>query len=189
MTNNNEHWNTVDWSQIPDDVEAVVLRDGVCINTYKRIAGVLHCKVSYSNEWFESAHEDFEELTQHLDGASLLVKRPPATPPLDKMEEPVLHQIRVDTFGSHMKRYEKVYGDAYIKLLTDTLHVTNKVDEQPVSYKVEYYEGDLPEGMINLDKVDESSVPSIQSILSDAQELIKKHHNITGEVKFTIKRQ
>ena len=32
-----------------------------------------------------------------------------------------------------------------------------------------------------------NSVPSIQSILSDAQELIKKHHNITGEVEFTIK--
>lgn len=69
----------------------------------------------------------------------------------------------------------------------------------PITAKVEYFEGDEPEDMVDLDNFYEANSseiqveyvtlekPSIQSILSDAQELIKKHHNITGEVKFTIK--
>lgn len=61
-----------------------------------------------------------------------------------------------------------------------------------VTCKVEFYEGELPEGMISLDV---SSIqtetytpkpPSISTILQEAQQSILKHYGVTGKVKFTV---
>lgn len=160
MTNNNEHWNTVDWSQIPEDVEAVVTFKDCHSSYYKVTNGELFCSCYRGGKFFPSNGNTFKVLLDDYGNRFHLRPTPPA----------------------------------------------NKVDDQPITTEVEFYEGILPEGMIDLDNFHEvkdnpsdlrlqcrsnilNSKPSIQSILSDAQELIKKHHNITGEVKFTIKCQ
>lgn len=55
---------------------------------------------------------------------------------------------------------------------------------EKVTCKVEFYEGDLLEGMIPLDE--ETKPPSIYLILQEAQQSILKHHGVTGKVKFTV---
>lgn len=264
---NNEHWNTVDWSQIPEDVEAVVMYPHTDPTYYKMGEGGLICQCYRVNGYFKSSWSNYDKILKEVDDRFHLrptpsiqpTPEPPESTQVESSQGEVTNVPEFDwstieddveavfIFENGTQKYKVIdsvlmynRGDGYKRSSheslgervasaqkccttyyirppatpptdkvitkgmeydesTDTLHVTGKIDpkldDQPITCKVEYYEGELPEGMIDLDKVGgEIQVeyvtlekPSIQSILSDAQGLIKKHYNITGEVKFTIK--
>jgi hypothetical protein len=245
VTNNNEHWNTVDWSEIPEDVEAVVLFQLMRPNYYKVVDGALMVKDPMDGQWDVSMYGNYSEVAGLYEAGRFHLRPTPTIQPTPEPPESTQvesSQVEVTSvpefdwstveddveavifegnspcqllkqgknvllykwigsshwnesnFYNNIKEREARISEfdghgGIVKLIMrpPATPPTNEVDDQSVSYKVEYFEGEEPEGMIDLDNVTEPSVPSIQSILNDAQGLIKKHHNINGEVKFTIK--
>lgn len=152
--NNNESWNTVDWDDVPEDVEAVVCFSHDEPTYYQLTGGNLYEEPWRGGCWYLATHLDYGEILNRYGDRFHL--RPIVTPEPIKDREPQPNTT-----------WEAVW---------DGLFCGNKPTPEPSEST-----------QVESSQVKGMSVPSIQSILSDAQELIKKHHNITGEVKFTIK--
>jgi hypothetical protein len=62
--------NSVDWDEIPEDVEAIVLFNHDVPSYYKMIDGVLHVQCYRGDTYEESTNKDYSEL-QHSEGSAL----------------------------------------------------------------------------------------------------------------------
>lgn len=172
-----------DWSTVGDDVGAVIFEGGSPCQLLKQGKNVLLYKWVGSSQWNESNYykniKEREAKISEFDGHGSVVKlimRPPATPPIDKVGVELVTDncwISSDLLGTPFSELNDIppYVDQN-GTGTNTASEVSKVEKVGGEIQVEY---------VTLEK------PSIQSILSDAQELINKHHNITGDVKFTIK--
>lgn len=226
VTNNNEHWNTVDWSQIPEDVEAVVTFESMAPNYYKTIDGALKTRDARSTRFIDSVHNNTIELQKEYGDRLHLRPTPSIQPTPEPPESTQVESSQVETTSVPEFDWSTVEGDVEAiifkghspcQLLKQGKNVllykwmgSSHWNESNFYNNIKEREARIPEfdghgGVVKLimrppatpplDKVGgEIQVeyvtlekPSIQSILSDAQGLIKKHHNMTGEVKFTIK--
>lgn len=206
---NNEHCNTVDWSQIPEDVEAVVTFEHMTPNYYKVVDNTLMIRDSKNTEW-ESSFYSKDLKVQGTFGNRFHLRPTPSTQPTPEPPESTqVESSQVEDTSVPEFDWSTVEDDVEAVFIFENGTQKYKVIDSVLMYNrgdgykrssheflgervasaqkccTTYYI--RPPATPLLDKVDESSVPSIQSILSDAQELIKKHHSITGEVKFTIK--
>lgn len=62
--------NSVNWGEIPEDVEAIVLYKYDVPSYYKMIEGVLHVQCYRGDTYEESTNKDYSEL-QHSEGSAL----------------------------------------------------------------------------------------------------------------------
>jgi len=81
---NNKHWNTVDWSQIPEDVEAVVTFVSDDSTYYRMEDGELLCQCYRERDFSQSGWRDYEGLVEEF--SDRLHLRP--TPAIQPTPEP-----------------------------------------------------------------------------------------------------
>lgn len=175
----------IDWNEIPEDVEAIVLFNKDAPSYYKMIDRVLHVQCWRGNSYKKSGMS-YEGLKHYYGDRlhprpKLLVSNEFDWSSVDNDIEAVV----LSETGELIHIYRTIKGN---------LHFTNPDwDELEISgydslKQVELSCKEL--GCVFLLRptveVVEGSVPSINDILQEAQQAILQHHNISGKVTFTV---
>lgn len=178
--------NSVDWDEIPEDVEAIVIYKYDVPSYYKMIDGVLHVQCWRGRDYKKSGIKDYEELK--LCHCNRLHLRPK---PLTFNEfdwssvDNDIEAVVLSSTGKLTHIYRTIQGNLHFaspewgELAVSTFGSLQQVE---ISCK------DL--GKVFLlrptGEVEEDSVPAINDILQEAQQAILQHHNISGKVTFTV---
>lgn len=159
-----------DWSSVEDDVEAVIVNEGVTKQHLKTVDGVLMFFNLSSNyrSWDTCFYKTLDEreatIKDFRGGNAKLLRRPPAiTPPSENLT------CKVEFYeGETLKpSTTPIEGNTY-----------DIYEEAAINFK-------LDADMYGIFKGADSK-PSISTILHEAQQSILKHHGVTGKVKFTV---
>lgn len=117
VTNNNEHWNTVAWSQIPEDVEAVVTFESMAPNYYKTIDGALKTRDARSTRFIDSVHNNTIELQKEYGDRFHLRQTPSIQPTPEPPESPQVESSQVEATTTPEFDWSTVEDDVEAVLL------------------------------------------------------------------------
>ena len=176
--------NSVDWDEIPEDVEAIVTYDNDVPSHYKMIGGILHVQLYRDGTYHESCRESYGGL-EHCYGDRLHLR-----PKLlvsnefdwDSVDDDI-EAVVLSHNGDLSFIYRTIRGELYFaEPQWEELIVSSVGSLQQVEILCKESENVF----LLRPTVEEESTLSINDILQEAQQAILKHHNIRGKVTFTV---
>jgi hypothetical protein len=200
-----DDWNTVNWDEIPEDVEAVITFRDVEPSYYKVVDGTLLVQPCRVGGYGESIFSTIEALIPSYEDRCHLRPTPTTQPTPEPPESTQVESSEVEAATTPEFDWGGVDDDVeavvlylddhpdFYKYIGGKLHVQfNRGDKYSRSDcdTICDLSEDYDEGRVLIRPVTEtpthSEPPSIHTILQEAQQAILEHHGVTGKVKFTV---
>lgn len=181
--------NSIDWDEIPEDVEAIVTYYNDVPSHYKMIGGILHVQLYKDGTYHGSCSESYDGL-EHCYGDRLHLRpKPLVSNEFDwgSVDNDIEAVVLSET-GELIHIYRTIRGNLHFanpewEELSSSAF--NSLQQVALSCKES---GNIfimkPINVVG--EVEDKYVPSINDILQEAQQAILQHHNINGKVTFTV---